>query len=301
MPEASLALEPLRVSRTSGAESCPDAVELGERVEAIRGQPAAAGAAYEVRFDYDGQVFSAELRASVGPSVRTLESPAADCEALARATAVTLALLFDATPAPAASEPATEEPPPMAAATASPTVAAAFVTPQRSEPARLGLGIGAGVGSGILRPWSEVMSAELGLRVSALRFGVGVQWIPKQRLTLGPGSIELELIAVHTRACWAAFRTPWLQVESCAGVALGSIAARPNGFPGAESRVRTFAGLPLELAVGQAADHVSWELSAALLFVFRRTQFEIEGAGTAYDAPWLAAMFSLRAAGWLEL
>jgi hypothetical protein len=301
--EPALAQEALRVARTAGAESCPDEAELGRRVSLIRGPSAAAGGAYDVRFSHADGRFSAELRTRDDLSVRTLESSAADCEALARATAVTLALLFDAAEPQAPPEPALVEPPPPAAVPAAPAASsrAAELRPETSEPLRLGLGLGAGLTRSVVRPWSDVFLAELGLRAARLRFGAGAEWIPGQRLAFGPGSVELGLIAANVRACWAAYRRSWLQVETCAGVSVGSLSARPRGFRDAESRARTFAAVPLELAVGQASDHVSWELGAGVLFVFRRNQFEIEGLGTVYDAPSIAGMLSLRAAGWIEL
>lgn len=82
---------------------------------------------------------------------------------------------------------------------------------------------------------------------------------------------------------------------------LGAISADPAGFASAKSRQRLHAALPLELAVGQAAEHFSWELNAALLLVFRRNQFEIDGVGKVYETPALAGLFSLRVAGWIEL
>jgi hypothetical protein len=47
--------EPLRVERAAGAEECPDAAELGQRVAAIRGRPQLeSNASYEVGFSRSG-------------------------------------------------------------------------------------------------------------------------------------------------------------------------------------------------------------------------------------------------------
>jgi hypothetical protein len=296
------AVEPLRVERELGSETCPDAAELAARVQAIRGQAPAAESSYFVQFARLGRVYSAVLRSGTdGSSLRNLESPAADCAALAQATAVTLALLFDAdaarvqtAPVPAAPLPAAPpEPPPPAAATPEPP------PPPRSK---LGVSIGAGLAEGVLRPWAPALLGEVAFVHADLRLGLGAWWIPLQDSKLGPGTIALGLVAASTRVCYAAFRRPWLQVEGCSGFALGSISAAASGFMDrAQDKHRLFAALPLELAFGQASPHASWQLSAALLLPFRRNQFSIDGLGRVYDTPALAALLSLRVAGWIAL
>lgn len=299
LPNTAPAQDPLRVERDAGTESCPDAATLAERVQAIRGRPATAGAGYDVHFARDGRVFSAELRAEGGASVRKLESQADDCEPLARATGVTLALLFDSTPEPAKLEP-------LAAASAPPAEPlppppAAKPPAEPSERVRLGLALGAGLASAIVRPSAPVFLGEIGLRHAALRFGAGAAWIPTQRLAFGPGAVDVGLIAGQARACWTGFRRSWLQIDGCAGILLGSVTAEPHGIRGAESRARLFAALPLELAFGQDVGQVSWELGLSLVLAFRRNQFEIEGLGKVYDTPSFAGLFSVRIAGWFAL
>jgi hypothetical protein len=294
------AAEPLRVERELGSETCPDAAELAARVLAIRGQAPAAESSYFVQFARVGRVYSAVLRSGTdGSSLRNLESPAPDCAALARATAVTLALLFDAdaaraqTPAAAvdAPPPAPEPPPPAAVRPESP----------RPPRPRLGLSIGAGLAQGVLRPWAPALLGEIAFVQNDLRFGLGAWWIPAQDSKLGPGTIELGLVAASARVCYAMFRRPWLQVEGCSGFALGSISAAATEFTRAQDKHRLFAALPLELAFGQASEHASWQLSAALLLPFRRNQFSIDGLGRLYDTPALAALLALRVAGWIAL
>jgi hypothetical protein len=295
------AAESLRVERQLGAETCPDAAELAARVEAIRGQAPAAESTYFVQFAREGRVYSALLRSGTdGSSLRNLESPAADCAALARATAVTLALLFDADAARAQPAPVPADVPPTAAP--EPPPVAATSDPARSSGPRLGLAIGAGLAEGVLRPWSPALLGEVAFVRGDLRFGLGAWWIPVQDSKLGPGTIELGLVAASARICYAAFRRRWLLVEGCSGFALGSVSAAASGFAErAQAKHRQFAALPLELAFGQGIEHASWQLSAALLLPFRRNQFSIDGLGTAYDTPAVAVLLALRVAGWIAL
>jgi hypothetical protein len=296
--------EPLQVERQAGAESCPDAVALAGRVSAIRGQSPAGDSRYFVQFAHAGRSFSALLRSAAdGSSVRSLESTAADCGPLAQAAAVTLALLFDAeaaaeepAPEPAevvpepASEPPQQEP--------SPPSAAGAPRPRRMQ---LGVAIGAGMAQGVLRRWAPTLLGEVAVAIDRLRFGLGAWWIPAHDSKLAPGVIELGLIAGSARVCYLAFSRSWLQVEGCSGFGVGSISAAASGFADSQTKHRLFAALPLELTLGQASDHASWQLSAALLIPFTRHQFGIDGLGLVYDTPALAAMLAVRVGGWISL
>jgi hypothetical protein len=298
MRSSAQAPEGLRVERGPGAETCPDAPELNARIETIRGQPSATGRTYSVAFRHEGHNYFAELRADAdGSSRRSLATRADDCKPLAQATAVTLALLYDtAPPSPSPErrpEPVLRPPPPPTAASI------ARPAPIRCE---LGAAIGAGVSAGVIRPWAPVLLGELGVRYKALHLGLGVAWLPQQRLALSSGSSELSLIAGDARACYAIVRRPWLRLEGCSGVLLGSLSAAASGYTSVSPRSsHTYAALPLELTLGQGVAHASWEVSAALLLPYRRNQFEIEGLGRVYDAPAISALLTLRAAGWLEL
>ena len=295
--------EPLQVERASGAEACPDAVELGARVAAVRGQDPAGDSSYFVQFARNGRGFSALLRSGTdGSSLRSLESTAADCGPLAQATAVTLALLFDADAARAepAREPVQVAPEPRRESTPflPPPSAASSDLPDRPL---LGVVLGAGMAQGVLRRWAPSLLGEVALVLTPLRFGLGAWWIPAHDSELEPGVVELSLIAASGRVCYAAFRRPWLQVEVCSGVALGSITAAASGFGDSQTKHRLFAALPLEVTFGQAGASASWQLSAALLIPFRRNQFGIDGLGLVYDTPALAALLAVRVAGWTAL
>ena len=112
----------------------------------------------------------------------------------------------------------------------------------------------------------------------------------------------MSLISASARVCYALLRGPWLQVEGCSGVLLGSLTAAASGYTSAvPASSHLYAALPLELSVGQGVTHASWELSAMLVLPYRRDQFEIQGLGRVYDTPAVSAWLSVRVGGWLEL
>jgi hypothetical protein len=257
-----------------------------------------------VQFARTGRAFSALLRSSAdGSSLRSLQSAAADCGPLAQAVAVTLALLFDAEAAPdePAPEPAevapelSREPQPQEAP---PPSAAAALRPRQRQ---LGVAVGAGIAQGVLRRWAPALLGEVAIAADPLRFALGAWWIPTHDSRLEPGIIELGLIAGSARVCYVAVRRPWLQVEGCSGLAIGAIDAAARGFENPQTKHRLFTALPLEVAFGQASDHASWQVTAALLIPFTRQQFGIDGLGLVYDTPALAAMLALRVGGWIAL
>ena len=106
--------EGLQVERAPGAETCPDAVSLSQRIAAIRGRPLTfSRLSYEVYFTRTGETFSATIVSGLsGESRRVLEGRGT-CAALAQATAVTLALLFDSD-AESAAKPEVEPAPALA-------------------------------------------------------------------------------------------------------------------------------------------------------------------------------------------
>ncbi|WP_437307696.1 hypothetical protein [Sorangium sp. So ce388] len=95
------------MTRGAGAESCPEAARLVERVEQLRGRPeTGASGVYLVSFTRGADGLHASIRS--GSDARELRdrSGSRSCAALEQATAVTLALLLDSD----AREPSSQEP-----------------------------------------------------------------------------------------------------------------------------------------------------------------------------------------------
>lgn len=84
------------VERDVAAAACPNAAELLALVETARGGEAPASVRYGVHFSRAGEVFHARIEDLMRHRVRDLDDSGGSCGGLARATVVTLALLFDA-------------------------------------------------------------------------------------------------------------------------------------------------------------------------------------------------------------
>src|SRR5687768_11651703 len=79
---------PLDVTRAPGAEACPEAAALLERIERIRSSPARADQpAYRVGFARDAAGLRAEIVREDTAASRVLTDRSSDCAALAQATA----------------------------------------------------------------------------------------------------------------------------------------------------------------------------------------------------------------------
>ncbi len=292
-------LEALRVERALGAEECPDSAGLSERIVAIRGRADTPNNGnYEVSFTHTADTFSATIRSGPnGESQRVLEGRGQTCAALAQATAVTLALLFDSaaeeTPAP---EPTPPPPPKLEPPVVEPIVVDAPRTRHRVDNT---FSVGAAGLALVLRPLAPALSGELGLRVDGFRVGLGVLWSPTQSLSLEPGRVNESLLSGTARTCLALTRGQHLQLDVCSGLFAGAVTARSEGFTRNARRVRSWLAVPLELSLADLSGSFGWELSATALGALVHQDFEVEGLGVAYRAPRVGAMLTLRGVGLL--
>ena len=294
------ALNALRVERGPGAEECPDAASLGERIVSIRGRTDTPNnSSYELSFTHTADTFSATIRSGPnGESQRVLEGHGPTCAAVAQAAAVTLALLFDsdADSAPAAKPEPPPPPPQITAPPPKPTIAEA---PRSRARIANTLSLGAAGVAFVLRPLAPALSAEIGLRVQRLRVGLGVLWIPTQSLALDPGHVSESLISGAARTCVAIAQTPSLEFGVCSGLFVGAVNAQAEGFTNNEHRRRSWLAVPLELTLADLSGSVGWEASATALGSLVHQDFEVDGLGVAYRAPRVGAMLTLRAVGLL--
>ena len=290
--------EALRVERAAGAEDCPDAANLSERIATIRGRPDAPSSSnYEVGFSHTADTFSATIRSGPnGESQRVLEGRGLTCAALAQATAVTLALLFDSegeSAPPAKPEP---EPPPPEIVTP-PAEPSPPERPRSHAQIDSTLSLGAAGLALVLRPLSPAFTGELGLRVDGFRVGLGLLWNPNQTIALDPGQVTESLLSGTARTCVALTRARGLQFDVCSGVFVGAVTAQAQGFSVNQRRVRSWLAVPLELSLAELSGPVGWEVSASALGALVHQDFEVDGLGTAYHAPRVGGMLTFRAVG----
>ena len=299
--------ESLTVDREPGAEDCPDAATLGVRIAHIRGRAGGPSrASYDVSFSHTTDTFTAVIHGGANSeSQRVLEGRGLSCTALAQATAVTLALLFDSevdstppdTPKP---EPPPAAPPPKVA----PLLADPILVDVRARGPRVDGTLSLGVSGlvGVLRPLSPAVTGELGLQVLRWRMGIGVLWNPPQSLSLDPGAIRESLLAGTARSCLALTRSSGFRFDLCTGLFAGIATADANGFTTNEHHVvRTWLAIPLELSLAQLSGPVGWEVSVSALGSLVHEDFSIDHLGAVYRAPRVAGMLSLRAVGLLSL
>jgi hypothetical protein len=289
--------EALSVEREVGAEDCPDVDTLSARIANIRGRAgSSSSASYSISFSHTADTYTAVIRSGPnGESQRVLEGHGLSCAALAQATAVTLALLFDSE-SENATPPKPEPPPP-------PKTPDPLSEPVPVEkPARrvridstVSLGVAGLVG--VLRPVSPAFIGDLGLHVARFRVGLGVLWSPTQSYTLEPGTVHESLLAGTARTCFALAQNDGLSLDLCSGLFVGVMTAQADGFTTNERRVRPWLAVPLELSLAQLSGPVGWELSGAALGSLVHHDFEVDNIGVVYRSPRVGAMLSLRAFG----
>jgi hypothetical protein len=280
----------LSVQRAEGAEDCPDSAALLAKVQSIRGSSSAGSAPYAIRFSREASMYAAAIQvAGAAGQERKLTSTEAECGALAQATAVTLALLFDAAAAP-------PNAPPSAIAAPAPTRSPP-AEPAPSRAWQLSLSLGAALLLGVVRPVAPLLDAEAGLLTQRWRFGLGALWVPRQTLDLPPGSVTETLWSAAARSCYAPLLFGALRLEICSGVWAGIVHAAAHDFTGNEAHTRPFVALPADLSAAWLSDYVGVELNAGLLVPLTRNEFTIDGLHEAYHPAPLGAAFGLRVLG----
>jgi hypothetical protein len=283
----------LVVERGVGAEPCPDADALSLRIDQIRGRSAREVAGtYHISFVRKTDGFAAVI--STGPNganVRTLENNGPTCAELAKATALTVALLFD-------SDVAVKKNPPPPVAPIAPPPPPPPPPPERPRIRREAtFELGAMGLAGVVRILSPAATAEAGIAGSRWRMSLGALWAIPQTLDLGPGTVDEHLMSGLVRTCFAPYREGWMRFDVCTGAFVGLVSGEAKGFTSNEHHTRPWVAVPLELVLARWSAPVGWELSAGALLPLRRQDFSVEGLGVAYKSPPVGGMLSLRAVG----
>jgi hypothetical protein len=279
----------LQVSRTEQAWECPDAQELQQKASLLESATAAAATHdYRVTFERTRRGYRAQMLDSTTqpPRVRELDDVGPECAPLGRAVALALATLWAtellATPPtpPSPAPPTAPAPPP------APTPAPTPVWVWR-------LDAGAGVAVGLVRPVAPLLVADSGFARGPFSASLGAVWVPAQNLPLGPGQLEVQLLAASARACaWTA--PARLRAALCARLLAGEALAKSRGFDldAQQSRPWAAAALdaPLDLSLFRPLRAL---FCASLLLPLRDQSFSVLNVGVAYQPPPLAALFSL--------
>lgn len=284
---------PLSVSRGQGADDCPDAPGLLARIEEIRKIPPRADQPpYEVTFARDDHGVYSQITSAQTGAERVLTDASPDCAALAQATAVTLALLFDAhahAPEPPATPAQVESPPPLP------------VAPPAHDPAdehRFIANYGVGGLAGVIAPLAFAPSLELGYAYGSWRASLGGLYVFPMSHALGSGRVVQSLYATSLLGCFAPWRHALWRFDLCTGVLAGAVRGVARGFDDPRKAARGWLAPAVEARVGRLPDRFGAELSLALFIPVTRHDFAIAGAGIAYASSPIALLISLHGTFW---
>lgn len=305
----------LVVIREAGAETCPDAVQLGAHVNAIvardvvgagRGEDSAW---IEVTMRREGEGYAATVR-TYGGSVgqRELSDAGPGCGALGEAVAVSLALMWtsqeDAAKSPEpgletgeteageageAAEPPTPAPPAEPASTK--RASRRRAPPRAPEEPWLGMGVDAFLGVALAVLEHPTPSAELGVRADLGKrasFGVVAGATGPDRIELDEGNVDLSFFYVAVRAC-AGVIDAQLRVSLCLRPGLGSLRGAGTDFEQSWQRrhLEPSIGVGVEVR-GPIARAVGWAAELLASTPLERHGFSVvgaEGERTVFTSP----------------
>jgi hypothetical protein len=276
------------------ADQCPSAAVL--RRLAVASVAPAAGSpthAYRVSFERSRNGYRADVVDETSPRIRSLADRGPGCAPLGQAVAVVLATMWRSEQegrdeSPKVSEPTSAPSPP------APTVPVETSRPtSRPASTRWILGAGAGLAASIVRPVAPSFLTDIALERTSLSLALGAFWIPPQRLALGPGSVDVQLLAGAARGC--VFGGHGLLLGACARLFAGALQAGGSGYdlnaretrPWLAAALEIFAAGPLPLA------SLRGRASLGAIAPLHAEAFSVTGAGTAYDTPAFGGLFTL--------
>ncbi len=305
----------LEVLRGPHADACPDGAELQRLISELRASSQPVGH-YAVTFSKQGNGYHARIANLDENSVRELSDGEETCRGLARATAVTLALLFDAqvsansslqadlssanTAIPLASKPQPRliEAPTTTLTTPAKSGETTYVV--RSSAWSMGVVVGPSVVTGVTAPVAPGLFGSVDVVGRYLRFDLGALATLPHSTQLGPGHVTLGLLAGALSTCVTPTRLDDTRVELCSGAVVGRIAADADGFTRDGQTSRAWVAIPVGLNFTSDSRVLAWQLGVGALVPVRQQDFRIEGLGTVYRSSAVAGFAHLRAsARWL--
>jgi hypothetical protein len=244
---------------------------------------------YRVTFEKAGSEYRAEIVDDTAPRSRRLKDKGPSCAPIAQAVAVVLATMWG-------SEGDAPEPPPPLTPTPTPAFPPELPPAPPSSPprsVRWTLGAGPALAVGVVRAAAPAVLAEAAVARAPWSLGLSALWIPDQTLPLGPGAIDVQLLAAGARGCVFAGSEGHFGV--CGRLMGGMLWATATGFdidgrgtrPWLAGGAESFVDGPLG---------VSWlryRCAAGVLVPLHAEAFSVSGVGAAYETPALAGLFTL--------
>ncbi|HTQ04353.1 MAG TPA: hypothetical protein VMI54_10870 [Polyangiaceae bacterium] len=279
---AELAGATLDTESAAGAESCPSAEALKDRTLAlgIPPQEPREPLLIHVAFRRDGDDFAATVRTSGRTAgERELTAAGPDCNPLAAATAVMLAVLLDLRPRESVAEPAPKPLPP-----------APPLKRDSSGFRHVSLGGELAGAFGLLGPaFSMVYAGDARARFSFLELALGGFGLVDREVGLPPGTVDVGLAGGDLGLCAYFWRAGRVDVAACASLALGRFHGTGQGFFIDKNGASLWIAGGLGATLGfELSRHWALRLDLDALVPFRQYRPEVELVGTAYHASPLA-------------
>lgn len=154
------------------------------------------------------------------------------------------------------------------------------------------MGAAGGVAVGIVRSAAPALVADSAFELRHFSWALGGLWLPPQSLELGPGSVDVQLLAASVRGCTWAFDSTRLGL--CARLLAGELLAKSRGYDSNGQQSTPWGALALEAFVdGPLLLHLRYRATAAAIAPLRDQSFSIQNLGPLYQPPPLAALFTL--------
>jgi len=296
-PRASLV-----VIRSDGAEACPDAAVLAERVRAVAGanvigvgvsaDPIESWVQVAISRNFGG--YGARIDTSgTRHGSRSLEDVGPTCESLADAVAITIAMFLD----PYESAPSTRAPTPIASKRLPEPKAPAANAPAQSP--RYFVDGSAGIAFNLLAHTQPFLGVGVGWRASARwSLALGGVFVLPDRTLEGTRHVELGLTFASLQLCARALGDiDHASLSWCAAPQLGSLTGGGRGYQDNFSE----RALWLALAIGPEAAFrltrsLSWLLAAQGVIPLLEQGFDVQSNGVrsnAFQTPSVAGLVSL--------
>ncbi|MBX3209992.1 MAG: hypothetical protein KF764_33490 [Labilithrix sp.] len=281
----------VKVERSEGADSCPDAASFAEQVRDGGGEPASDTAAdISVRFERTKQGYRSSVRVADG-AYRAIVEDAPTCDGVAEAAALAVKLALDME----AARPVAPAP--------TPSVVDAPVAPRREsvptahvDEARAPLGELSATGVvafGIASPVAPGVRAGAAIaldRRGHWSLGLTGLLLPAQSRTLGEGTVDLSVQGGGLEGCGRSRVGRSVLLALCTRFEAMRLQAEARGFPRSEAHARPlFGGTLLGRARAKVAGPVAVFVEVGALVPLVRQRFSIDTVGLVYDPPVLAA------------
>jgi hypothetical protein len=277
------------VVRGEGADQCPDAPEL-QLLAASSSARSIAPPTHEYRVSFDRAVagYRAEIVDETKGRTRTLQDASSGCAPLGHAAAVVLATMWGSE----AEDEAPHAPPPQERA---PPESVDRVPSPPSPPLSTHwlLRAGSGLAEGVVRPVAPAIVADGAFELGPASLSIGALWIPGQRLDLGPGSVNVQLIAGAARLC--AFAWTRTRLGGCGGFFAGELSAKASGYSLVTQASRPWFAMGAELFVDGPLPFSPFRYRGAVeaIIPVHAEAFSVTGVGVAYNTPAFGALFTL--------